>query len=243
MNQARPSRLTAWPQLARVSNLPTVLSNCLAGTALGGAASARGPAYPWARALSTFAAVGLMYTAGMILNDACDLAIDRVERPERPLPRGAISLPAAVSVAVGFLIAGVLILALAGVPAALLAALLAGLIVLYDLAHRASPWFTLVMAACRGVVYLAAAAAVAWPLAWFTPAAAAVLTAYTLAISLVARAESEHPGRKTLIHAMLAGISLIDAAILICLHAYAPAAAAVFCAIAAALAQRRIHGT
>jgi hypothetical protein len=42
---------------------------------------------------------------------------------------------------------------------------------------------------------------------------------------------------------MLAGISLLDAAILILLHAYAPAAAAVFCALAAALAQRRIRGT
>ena len=242
-NRPGPSRLTAWLELARVSNLPTVLSNCLAGTALGGAAAARGPAYPWARALATFAAVGLMYIAGMILNDACDLAIDRIERPNRPLPRGTISRPLALGVGICLLLAGLLGLWFAGLPAAFLGAALAGLIVLYDAAHRASPWFTIVMGACRGMVYLIAAAAVAWPPSWPAPAGAALLTGYTLSISLVARGEIQRPGRPTLVHALLAGISLLDAAILLCLRAYAPAAAAVFCALATALAQRRIRGT
>ena len=35
--------------------------------------------------------MALFYTAGMILNDVADLEVDRRERPERPLPSGAVS--------------------------------------------------------------------------------------------------------------------------------------------------------
>ena len=31
-----------------------------------------------------------MYSAGMVLNDVFDVEVDRVERPERPLPSGQI---------------------------------------------------------------------------------------------------------------------------------------------------------
>ena len=35
--------------------------------------------------------MALFYTAGMILNDVLDDDVDRRERPERPLPSGAVS--------------------------------------------------------------------------------------------------------------------------------------------------------
>ena len=34
----------------------------------------------------------LMYMAGMVLNDVFDVEVDRVERPERPLPSGRIAV-------------------------------------------------------------------------------------------------------------------------------------------------------
>ena len=73
-------------RLGRVSNLPTVWSNALAGMVLASGA-------PDATLL-----LGLMlgfsasYTSGMFLNDAFDASFDQVHRPERPIPSGQISL-------------------------------------------------------------------------------------------------------------------------------------------------------
>ena len=57
-------------RLGRVSNLPTVWSNVLAGVALGGGSTWDPRIIPLLFALSIF------YTAGMFLNDAFDWKID-----------------------------------------------------------------------------------------------------------------------------------------------------------------------
>src|ERR1700751_5400796 len=67
--------------LGRVSNLPTVWSNCLTGWILGGGTG-------WLRfLLSVWGASGL-YVGGMYLNDFCDAAFDAQFRKERPIPSG-----------------------------------------------------------------------------------------------------------------------------------------------------------
>jgi len=77
--------LSLWLRLGRVSNLPTVWSNVLAGLALVGALEAEPSVLVAALALSIF------YVGGMYLNDAFDRNIDRVERPTRPIPAGQVS--------------------------------------------------------------------------------------------------------------------------------------------------------
>ena len=72
--------------LGRVSNLPTVWSNCLAGWWLGGGGN-------FGRLPFLFLGVSLLYTAGMFLNDAFDEGFDRQRRAERPIPSGKISAP------------------------------------------------------------------------------------------------------------------------------------------------------
>src|SRR6185369_1844192 len=73
--------------LGRVSNLPTVWSNCLAGWWLGGAKNTT-------ELPLLFAGVTLLYVGGMFLNDAFDVEFDRQYRKERPIPSGAVSLAA-----------------------------------------------------------------------------------------------------------------------------------------------------
>jgi 4-hydroxybenzoate polyprenyltransferase len=73
--------------LGRVSNLPTVWSNCLAGWVLQGRGSA------WRFTVLCFGATCL-YIGGMYLNDAFDVEFDRRFRRDRPIPSGAISLEA-----------------------------------------------------------------------------------------------------------------------------------------------------
>jgi len=77
------SRARTWLLLARVSNLPTVWTNVLAGIVVAGA--------PLAWFLPAAAAASLFYTGGMCLNDAFDADIDTVERPDRPIPAGDVS--------------------------------------------------------------------------------------------------------------------------------------------------------
>src|SRR5688572_33059243 len=70
--------------LGRVSNLPTVWSNCLAGWWLAGGGNL--VKFP----LLVFG-VTLLYVGGMYLNDAFDADFDRQHRKERPIPSGAIA--------------------------------------------------------------------------------------------------------------------------------------------------------
>jgi len=69
--------------LGRVSNLPTVWTNTLAGALLAGA---RDLGAEFALVVLAFS---LFYTGGMFLNDAFDAPWDARERPERPIPSGA----------------------------------------------------------------------------------------------------------------------------------------------------------
>ena len=111
-----PSALTLL-KLGRVSNLPTVWTNVIAGAVVANTAAA----------IADIAVVGLAMTAfyvgGMYLNDYFDRAIDARERPDRPIPAGEISANTVAIAAFAMLAAGVLLLALTGV-----AALVAGLV-------------------------------------------------------------------------------------------------------------------
>jgi 4-hydroxybenzoate polyprenyltransferase len=193
--------LKAWAELARISNLPTVWANVLTGAALAAATRGIAPAYEsqqslqlaW-RALPAMAAICLFYIAGMMLNDLADLRIDRQERPSRPLPSGRIKPAAALLAVVVLFFAGAALLLMTtrqvNSPLLLAAGGLVAAIVLYDLTHKLHAATVLIMGACRGLVYLTAAAYLGSPLqqpaVWLF---AGVLTFYTVAISLVARSE------------------------------------------------------
>src|SRR3989304_728233 len=85
--------------LGRVSNLPTVWSNCLAGWWLGGGGNL-------AELPFLFLGVTLLYLGGMFLNDAFDAEFDRQHRQERPIPSGAISLQLVWQIGFGMLLPG-----------------------------------------------------------------------------------------------------------------------------------------
>jgi hypothetical protein len=141
-------------RLGRVSNLPTVWTNGLAATVLAG-----GDALS-ARTVGVLIALSLLYLAGMYLNDAFDRAIDARERPTRPIPAGQITAETVFACGFGMLGAGVAVLSLFGLPAALSGLALAGVILVYDLHHKGNPFSPVVMGLCRLLVYVAAAAAV-----------------------------------------------------------------------------------
>jgi heme O synthase-like polyprenyltransferase len=179
----RPGAARAWLEIARISNTPTVVSNTVAGAVLVSTA-------PDGVTVALVAvAMALFYTAGMVLNDIADAEIDRRDRPERPIPSGAIS-PRAASTAFAALIgAGVALLAAQGWRPLLAGLILVALIVAYDFWHKGNALSPVLMAACRALVYVVAALAIADALNDEVWGAAAMLLVYVVGLTQVAKAE------------------------------------------------------
>ena len=158
---SRP-RWRVYLDLGRVSNLPTVWTNCLAGAALSGATLEAPVLLVLAAALSCF------YTGGMFLNDAFDHRHDQRSRPRRPIPSGEAGLLEVHVLGFGFLALGELGLYAASVlkdgpywEALGSGVILGALIVYYNYRHKTDPYSPVVMAACRGLIYLIAASVAA----------------------------------------------------------------------------------
>ena len=177
-------------RLGRVSNLPTVTTNVLAAVALAGGAPSR-----LAIALVCLA-MSLLYTAGMFLNDAFDREIDRAERPERPIPSGAIDAASVFAWGFALLAAGTTLVAAVallygGAAIAILSALaLAGVIVFYDMRHPGNPLAPLIMGLCRAGVYTTAALSVSGTLDREVLVGAGALIAYLIGLTYIAKQEN-----------------------------------------------------
>jgi 4-hydroxybenzoate polyprenyltransferase len=188
---SRPPRARLYLRLGRVSNLPTVWTNVLAGTVLGGTAP------ELATTCRLAAAVSLFYVGGMFLNDAFDRKIDARERPERPIPSGAIS--AGEVFGVGFALIGLGLLGLVWnavarsepvMPSLASGAVLGALIVLYDAWHKGNSLSPVVMGLCRGAVYVTAGLASGGSFQRALLLGALALAAYVVGLTFVARQEN-----------------------------------------------------
>jgi 4-hydroxybenzoate polyprenyltransferase len=181
------TRARVYLTLGRVSNLPTVWTNVLAGVVLAGA-SVR-PATTAFLAV----AISLFYVGGMFLNDAFDRGIDARERPERPIPAGLVGAGEVFAVGFALLAAGWLaVAALAGArSAASLAALaLGGAVVLYDVWHKGNSLGPVLMGLCRVLVYVTAGLAVVAQPAPALGRGALALLAYLIGLSYIAKHEA-----------------------------------------------------
>lgn len=181
-------------RLGRVSNLPTVWTNVLAGIVLaGGAVAVRSTAL-------LLVSLSLFYVAGMFLNDAFDRNFDRRHRPDRPIPAGDVAAATVFAYGFGVLAVGLaLLIALAaaapvpagtGARAPAVGVLLAAAIVLYDGWHKENPVSPLLMGLCRLLVYLIAGLAVAGTLPAPLLLAAVVSLCYLIGLTYVAKQES-----------------------------------------------------
>ncbi len=196
----------AYVELCRLSNLPTVLTNVLvgAGVAITLHPELASDASAITAAIRAAVAASLLYAAGMALNDLADLHIDRIERPERPLPSKRIPPRHAVTFIVLITLAALLIVPPPALPAALALVLF---IIAYDVLHKRYAASVLLMGACRSLVYILAFIAVA-PLPTEFPyhrtlpvevmAPSIAILAYIALLTLVARAENRtHLGQRS----------------------------------------------
>lgn len=151
----------AWARLLRISNLPSAVSNILMGALLASQSWAPGLGI----ALIVFSSA-LLYLGGMVLNDVFDVEVDRVERPNRPIPAGAISLLNARRAGFGMLSLAIVIATIAGwsvsqsysfslaspiYRAPLVAAILALCVYLYDGPCKRTIAAPMLMGSCRSL--------------------------------------------------------------------------------------------
>ena len=133
--------------LLRPANLVTAVADVLAGAAVAAAVSGGwDPAVGWL----CLATLGL-YGGGVVFNDVFDVDLDRLERPERALPSGQVTLASAILLGGMCLIGGVVLSGLAGGASAAIALAVAVCALVYDAKAKHHPFFgPLVMGLCRG---------------------------------------------------------------------------------------------
>lgn len=122
------SRLLPLLRLLRVGTLFSPAADVVASSAVAG--------LPWSSGVvAAVCASTCLYAAGMVWNDVADRKSDALLRPERPLPRGDVSLPLAV--ALGTVLVG---LGLWLSPCRGYHGLIAGLVLAYDFAGKRIAW-------------------------------------------------------------------------------------------------------
>jgi 4-hydroxybenzoate polyprenyltransferase len=179
-------------RLGRVSNLPTVWTNVLAGTVLAGG-------QPWtASTLLAGIGVSLLYVSGMYLNDAFDRDIDAKERPTRPIPAGLVALNTVFAAGFSLMLAGLAFVLWASAVALpptvwqpMLAAIALGCaIVFYDWHHKGNALSPFFMGLCRVLAYLTAGYIAVRQPSMHLPIAAAASLCYLIGLTYIAKQES-----------------------------------------------------
>jgi 4-hydroxybenzoate polyprenyltransferase len=149
-------RLKAYLQLCRPANLPTAAADVLAGTAISGLFAVDGAFQLADIAVLPFLLLVMasvfLYAGGVVLNDVFDIEIDRVERPERPIPSGVVPLGKARSLGFVLLAVGIGLAFFVGKTTSLIAVFLAVSILSYDKFAKHHPILgPLNMGVCRGL--------------------------------------------------------------------------------------------
>ncbi|MDE0889628.1 MAG: UbiA family prenyltransferase [Phycisphaerales bacterium] len=147
--------MRAWLELFRISNLPTVWTNVLVGMCIPlTMAYGVDPALPMITMIITLVAVSCLYTSGMILNDVFDVAIDRLERPSRPIPSDRITRTTAGLAGSLLLLLGVGLPWLISFSAGVSAVMIGVMLLLYDRFHASTAWSVLLLGGCRCGLYM-----------------------------------------------------------------------------------------
>ncbi|MEM6553157.1 MAG: UbiA family prenyltransferase [Planctomycetota bacterium] len=161
------SSVSAWTDLVRLPNLPTVWTNKIVGVVLGVEAVRHavratstlptdgyvGPsviqqglregagwfASYWPMLWPVLVPVSLIYLGGMAMHDWCDAPRDAAEKPSRPIVRGGITRRSAAGWAAMGLGLGLVLLLQTGLTLGVFGCVLVGLIVAYNLTHHR--WF------------------------------------------------------------------------------------------------------
>ncbi len=197
-------KTTGYLRLMRPANIVTSVADVLAGIAISGYLSNHNfqlqnllPIL-----LLCFSTIGL-YGGGVVFNDVFDAALDRIERPERPIPVGLITIREAATLGALMLIAGIIAAGFISLTSVILAILVSVSALVYDKWGKHHSFAGPVnMGLCRGFNLLLGVSIVPstvnnW---WYL---ALVPVIYIASITMISRGEVHGGSRKTLYTASL----------------------------------------
>ncbi len=206
-------QVTGYLRLMRPANIVTAISDVLAGTALIYTMPFMGE--PDLRTVILLVlSTSFLYGGGVVLNDVFDAELDKVERPERPIPSGLIKKSSAGLFGIVLLLLGILCAAFADPndllsPSTWIATLIAIAATVYDRwAKHHSFLGPFTMGFCRGCNLLLGMTAAGYPELF--PLAIVPLI-YIFAITMISRGEVHGGKRTTLYVAALLYILVVSA--------------------------------
>lgn len=164
----------------RPANIVTSVADVLAGIAVSGYLTPDlfSAEQVWPVVLLCISTIGL-YGGGVVFNDVFDAALDKIERPERAIPSGVISIREAATAGILLLAAGIISAFIVSAVSGVLAALIAIFALVYN--RWGKHHFLLGplnMGLCRGLNLLLGVSLVATQLNHFRLAIAEITAAY-----------------------------------------------------------------
>lgn len=188
----------------RPANLPTAAADIFAGLAMAGILkNTHGFIFFdgndfWNISLLVLASV-FLYAGGVVLNDVFDAKLDAVERPERPIPKGVVSLRSAALFGTVLLSLGVSSAFLVNKLSGIIALGLAFSIVLYDaISKQYSILGPLNMGVCRSLNLLMGMSVFGTLTHWWY---IGIPLVYIFAITLISRGEVHGNNKKNIVFA------------------------------------------
>ncbi len=180
--------LKGYLRLTRPANLPTAAADILAGVAIAGVLSNYGTSFESGLAVTYLICASVfLYAGGVVLNDVFDFELDKIERPERPIPSGLIPIKSATFFGFILLIIGVLIAFFLHRLSGFIALALSFSIVFYDSYSKKHAFLgPLNMGLCRGLNLILGISVLGQLDNWWY---AAIPLVYIYAITLISRGE------------------------------------------------------
>lgn len=175
--------------MVRPANVVTSVADVLAGAAISGAFAAALFTVTWPGILLLSLSTACLYGGGIVFNDVFDAGLDKVERPERAIPSGLISVEQATAFGSILLALGILLAGSHTLYSALLAAAIAIFALLYNKISKHNPFFgPLNMGLCRGLNLLLGISIITASLSmWYMVAIVPIV--YIFAITMISRGE------------------------------------------------------
>lgn len=192
-------------RLCRPANLPTAAADILAGIAIScffsGIASVDYFLVDTGIiTLLVFSSV-FLYAGGVVLNDVFDAKLDGVERPERPIPSGVVSIKEAATLGAILMLLGCALAFMVSNTSGYIAGILAASIYIYDAIAKQHSFFgPFVMGICRGLNLLLGLSILGdLPIFWI----AIIPVLYIFAVTLISRGEVHGDNKKHIVMAAL----------------------------------------
>lgn len=197
-------------QLMRPANIITAIADIIAGIAIAGflVPELWNQQVGFQIILLMLSTIGL-YGGGIVFNDVFDIEKDKMNRPERVIPSGRVSLKQAVVLGIGLLVFGIFTAFLVSVISGLIAISIAFFALLYDkYAKHHTVFGPISMGVCRGGnLILGMSINASLPQEYWLIGIIPII--FVAAITLTAQKESKGKNKRSIAIAMLLDLSIV----------------------------------